>query len=46
MLGAIAAAIVLSWFEGRVKIPPWAFVIAQGFVGLGLFALELRPRWC
>ena len=33
MLGAIAAAILLSWFEGRVKIPPWGFVIAQGFVG-------------
>jgi uncharacterized membrane protein AbrB (regulator of aidB expression) len=33
MLGAIAAAIFLSWFDGRVTIPPWGFVIAQGFVG-------------
>ncbi len=33
MLGAIAAAILLCWFEGRVMIPPWGFVIAQGFVG-------------
>jgi membrane AbrB-like protein len=33
MLGAIGAAILVSWFEGRVRIPPWAFVIAQGFVG-------------
>jgi uncharacterized protein len=33
LLGAIGAAILLSWFEARVKIPPWAFVIAQGFVG-------------
>jgi uncharacterized protein len=32
MLGAIAAAILLSWFEGRVKLPAWGFVIAQGFV--------------
>jgi membrane AbrB-like protein len=33
MLGAIGAAILLSWFEGRVAIPPWGFVIAQGFIG-------------
>ena len=33
MLGAIAAAILLSWFEGRVKLPAWGFVIAQGFIG-------------
>ena len=32
MLGAIAAAILLSWFEGRVRLPAWGFVIAQGFV--------------
>src|ERR1700689_1871149 len=33
VLGAIGAAILLCWFEGRVTIPPWGFVIAQGFIG-------------
>jgi uncharacterized protein len=33
MLGAIGAAICLCWFEGRVTIPPWGFVIAEGFIG-------------
>jgi len=42
MLGAIGAAILLSWFEGRVKIPPLAFVIAQGFVGC-LVARSVTP---
>ncbi len=42
LLGAIAAAIVLSWFEGRVRIPAWAFVIAQGFVGC-LVARSITP---
>jgi uncharacterized protein len=42
MLGAIAAAILLSWFEGRVTIPPWGFVIAQGFVGC-LVARAITP---
>jgi uncharacterized membrane protein AbrB (regulator of aidB expression) len=42
MLGAIAAAILLSWFEGRVTIPPWAFVIPQGFVGC-LVARAITP---
>jgi len=42
MLGAIAAAVLLSWFEGRVKIPPLAFVIAQGFVGC-LVAQSITP---
>ena len=42
MLGAIAAGILLSWFEGRVKIPSWAFVIAQGFVGC-LVARSITP---
>ena len=43
MLGAIAAAILLSWFEGRVKIPSWGFVIAQGFVGC-LVARAITPE--
>ena len=42
LLGAIAAAILVSWFEGRVTIPPWAFVIAQGFVGC-LVARSITP---
>ena len=42
LLGAIAAAILLSWFEGRVRIAPWAFVIAQGFVGC-LVARSITP---
>jgi membrane AbrB-like protein len=42
LLGAIAAAIGLSWFEGRVRIPPWAFIVAQGFVGC-LVARSITP---
>ena len=42
MLGAIAAGILLSWFEGRVKIPAWTFVIAQGVVGC-LVARSITP---
>jgi membrane AbrB-like protein len=42
MLGSIAAGILLSWFEGRVRIPAWAFVIAQGFVGC-LVARSITP---
>ena len=42
LLGAIAAAILLSWFEGRVRIPPFAFIIAQGFVGC-LVARSITP---
>jgi uncharacterized protein len=42
LLGAIAAAILVSWFEGRVRIPPWAFVVAQGFVGC-LVARSVTP---
>jgi uncharacterized protein len=42
MLGAIAAAILVSWFEGHVRIPPWGFVVAQGFVGC-LVARSITP---
>ncbi len=42
LLGAIAAGILLSWFEGRVSIPAWAFVVAQGFVGC-LVARSITP---
>jgi uncharacterized protein len=42
LLGSMAAAILLAWFEGRVRIPPWAFVVAQGFVGC-LVARSISP---
>src|SRR5271167_1660145 len=42
ILGAIGAAILLCWFEGRVTIPPWGFVIAQGFIGC-LVASAITP---
>ena len=42
LLGAIAAAILVAWFEGRVRVPPWAFVVAQGFVGC-LVARSITP---
>ena len=42
LLGSIAAAILVSWFGGRVSIPPWAFVVAQGFVGC-LVARSITP---
>jgi membrane AbrB-like protein len=43
LLGAIGATILCSWFEGRVSIPPWAFIVAQGFVGC-LVARSLTPN--
>ena len=42
LLGAMGAAILLAWFEARVKIPPLGFVIAQGFVGC-LVARVITP---
>ena len=42
LLGSMAAAILLAWFEGRVKIPAWSFVIAQGIVGC-LVARSISP---
>ncbi len=42
LLGSMAAAILLAWFEGRVKIPAWSFVIAQGIVGC-LVARTISP---
>jgi uncharacterized protein len=33
LLGAIAGAILLVSFEGRVRIPPWSFILAQGVIG-------------
>ncbi len=42
LLGSMGAAILLAWFEGRVKIPAWSFVIAQGIVGC-LVARSISP---
>jgi membrane AbrB-like protein len=42
-LGAMAAAILIAWFEGRVKMPPWLFIIGQGFVGC-LVARSIGPN--
>ncbi len=42
LLGSMAAAILIAWFEGHVKIPPWSFVIAQGVVGC-LVARSISP---
>jgi uncharacterized protein len=42
-LGAIAAAILVAWFEGRIKMPPWLFIIGQGFVGC-LVARSIGPN--
>ena len=33
MLGAIAGAILVASFEGRVHIPPQSFILAQGVIG-------------
>jgi membrane AbrB-like protein len=42
LLGSIGAAILLAWFEGRVKIPAWSFIAAQGVVGC-LVARSISP---
>ena len=42
LLGPMAAAIMLAWFEGRVRMPGWSFVAAQGVVGC-LVARSVSP---
>jgi membrane AbrB-like protein len=42
LLGSMAAAVLVAWFEGRVRIPPWPFIVAQGFVGC-LVARSISP---
>src|SRR5580658_627043 len=42
LLGSIGAGILLAWFEGRIEIPAWSFVIAQGVVGC-LVARSISP---
>jgi uncharacterized protein len=43
LLGSMAGAILLAWFEGRVQVPGSAFIIAQGFVGC-LVARSFKPN--
>ncbi len=33
LLGSMAAAALLASFHGKVRIPPWSFILAQGVVG-------------
>ena len=33
LLGAMAAAALLASFDGKVRIPAWSFILAQGVVG-------------
>ena len=42
LLGAIAAAASVSAFEGRIEVPPWAFLMAQAAIG-GMIAQKLTP---
>jgi uncharacterized protein len=42
LMGAVAAAILLSLAEGTVRVPPWPFTLAQGVVGC-MIARVLRP---
>jgi membrane AbrB-like protein len=42
LLGAMAAAILVSVFEGTLAVPSWPFVIAQGLIGC-LVARSIGP---
>ena len=42
LLSAIAAAAFIASFEGEVKIPPRAFILAQAMIG-GLVARAIKP---
>lgn len=42
LLGSMAAAILLSSFEGQPTPPPWVYVIAQGLIGC-LVARSIGP---
>jgi uncharacterized protein len=42
LLGSMTAAILVAWFEGRVRIPPSPFIFAQGVVGC-LVARSITP---
>jgi membrane AbrB-like protein len=42
LLGAMAAAIVVAVLEGKLKVPRWPYVIAQGLIGC-LVARSIGP---
>lgn len=42
LLGAIAAAATVSAFDGRTRVPPWAFMMAQAAIG-GMIAQKMTP---
>ena len=42
LLGAMAAGIVVAVFEGRLAVPNWPYVIAQGLIGC-LVARSIGP---
>jgi uncharacterized protein len=42
LLGSMGAGILLAWFEGRIEIPAWSFIVAQGIVGC-LVARSINP---
>lgn len=42
LLGAMAAAILVSIFEGKLDVPKWPFIIAQGLIGC-LVARSIGP---
>jgi len=42
LLGAMAAAILVAVFEGRLAVPGWPYVLAQGLIGC-LVARSVGP---
>ena len=42
LLGAMAAAILVAVFEGKLAVPHWPYVLAQGLIGC-LVARSIGP---
>jgi uncharacterized protein len=42
LLGAMAAAILVAVFDGKVAVPPWPYILAQGLIGC-LVARSIGP---
>ncbi len=42
LIGAIAAAAGVAAFDGRIRVPPWAFLMAQAAIG-GMIAQKMTP---
>src|SRR5579863_5028427 len=42
LLGAMAAAILVSVFDGKLAVPHWPYVLAQGLIGC-LVARSIGP---